>query len=162
MQARPSPIFGPPYERGTQWIALDVATDPEKMIVVPYRYSFESPLIDCSEAGNAMGILPSAGVRHRQPMHEPRHSAVGFRSEQKMPVVRHDAVRKKCNVAAPKGIREQGDERGVVSNVMKKHRAFSCSIDYVEYQTRRALSPSSRHDDGARQSRYPPVRASVL
>ena len=62
-----------------------------------------------------------------------------------MPMVRHDAVRKKCHVASLDRFLEQRDERRVVGRILKKHRAFGGSIEYVKHEPRGPFSHASRH-----------------
>ena len=62
-----------------------------------------------------------------------------------MTMVRHDAVRKKCNVAAVHRFLEQPDEGRVVARILEKNRAFGCSIEDMKDQSRGSFSYSSRH-----------------
>ncbi len=62
-----------------------------------------------------------------------------------MPMVRHDAVRKKRNVAPVHRFLEQSDEGGVVTRIFEKNRTFGCSVEYMEDQARGSFSYSSRH-----------------
>ena len=80
-----------------------------------------------------------------------------------MPMVRHDAVRKKCDVAAVHCFLEQADEGRVVERIVKKHGAFGCSVEYVKHQSRGSFPPSSRHGSIRKATSMPLARvASVL
>jgi hypothetical protein len=62
-----------------------------------------------------------------------------------MPMVRHDAVRKKCDLHPAGGLREEPFEGGVIARIMKKDRAFGRSVQDVKYKSWRSLPASSRH-----------------
>ena len=81
-----------------------------------------------------------------------------------MPMVRHEAVRKKCHVASLHGFLEQPDEGGAIQRIFKKHGAFGGSVEYVKHQPRRPLSHTSRHEGLSEATPMPQawVVASVL
>jgi len=80
-----------------------------------------------------------------------------------MPMVRHDAVRKKCDVAAVHGFLEEADEGRVIERIFKKHGAFGCSVEYVKDQSRGSFPSSSRHGAIRKATSMPLARiASVL
>lgn len=62
-----------------------------------------------------------------------------------MPMIGHDAVRKKCNVDALDGFLEQVFKCEVVLGVMEKKRAFGRSIENVKHHSGGAFPASSRH-----------------
>ena len=76
-----------------------------------------------------------------------------------MPMVRHDAVRKKLNVASVHRFLEQSDEGRIVARIFKKNRAFGCSVEDVEDQSCGSFSYSSRH--GAVHEATPVPRACI-
>ena len=62
-----------------------------------------------------------------------------------MPMVGHDAVRKKCDLHSADGIFKEPLEGGVVTGFVKKNSTFSRAIKDVEHKSRRALATSSNH-----------------
>ena len=115
------------------------------MRVAGNRNRFEASLVDCAETRNAMGILPAARMRCSQPVHEAGKGAVGLWSDDEMPMVRHDAVRKKCHVDALDGFFEQVFKREIVAGVMKEQRPFRRSIQHVKNHSCGAFPVPSGH-----------------
>jgi hypothetical protein len=134
-EAGPSPVFRMLDETRSKRIALDVSTDPEKVSVVADGNRFETSLIDCSLSIELADRLPSSRVRSREPVHEAGERSVHSWREQKMPVVWHDTVRKKRNVASSDGQPEDTFESLVVCGVLEKSRTFCGSVDDMEVQT---------------------------
>ena len=68
-----------------------------------------------------------------------------------MPMVRHQAVRKKCNVEAARGRDEDRLERAVVGVAVEKTALSGAAVHDVEDHPGREESMASRHDrdDGA-------------
>jgi len=62
-----------------------------------------------------------------------------------MPMVWHDAVRKKCNLVARDGFLQKALERGIVACIFEKSRAFGCPIEDMEDHSRFAFPFPSRH-----------------
>jgi len=80
-----------------------------------------------------------------------------------MPMVRHDAVRKKCYRVTPDGFFEHLFECRVVAGIVKEDGAFGCPVQYVKHQSRSSLSRPSRHDGSAEAILMPNrCRPSVL
>jgi hypothetical protein len=78
-------------------------------------------------------------------------------------MVGHDAVGKKCNVAARHRLLEEPKKGGVVRRTLEKNGAFGCPVEDMEHQTRGSFSCSSRHDAAVEAMRVPDrLRASVL
>jgi hypothetical protein len=65
-------------------------------------------------------------------------------------MVRHDAVRKNCDVHSADSIFEQLLERGVIAGSMKKNRTFGRSIENVENKAWRAFAAPSHHSHPAK------------
>ena len=62
-----------------------------------------------------------------------------------MPMVRHDAVRKKCDLPAADGLYQELLESGVIAGFVEKNRAFSRPIKDMEHNSWRSLTASSGH-----------------
>ena len=163
LQARPGPILRSFDQAGPYRVSLDVSADPEKMTIGADRNPVESPLIDCSESGLTVSVLPSPGVGGFEPVHEPGHRAVGLRSEQEMPMGGHDAVGKKCNPDPVNSFFEKPFECGIVAIALEEDRAFCGSIADMKDQSGLPLSSSSRHNRSTEATSMPtPRRMTVL
>ena len=62
-----------------------------------------------------------------------------------MPMVWHDAVRKKCDSVTRHGFLQEPLEGGIVACIFKKSRAFGCPIEDMKDQSRFAFPFPSRH-----------------
>ena len=78
-----------------------------------------------------------------------------------MPMVRHDAVRKNCNLYSADSILEQTLERGVIAGSMKKNRTFGRSIENMENKAWRAFAPPSHHNHLAEAIAVPKAAGGV-
>jgi hypothetical protein len=139
------------HHAGAQRITFDISTHPEEMAVGANRDRLESTLIDCAKAAKVPSILPSSGVRHREPVHKTREPPIGFRHQDKMPMVRHDAVGKKCDAGALHRFLEKRLEGRVIARILEKDGAFGCSIKDVKYDPRRSVPFPSWHSASVRQ-----------
>jgi len=144
-QARPRPLLCPPHEARPQGISLHVATHPQEMPIVAYRNGLEPSLVDCSLPIEAADRLPSSGVRGGEPVHEARQVTVDMGRQQKMPMVRHHAVRKERDATAGHGCGDDALEGRVVSPIFEKRGSFRGSVDDMEEQPSRRYAAPSRH-----------------
>jgi hypothetical protein len=133
------------------------------MTIVADWNPVESALIDCSKSWMTVSVLPSSRVSGLEPVHEPGHCAVGLRSQQEMPMGRHDAVGKKCNADPLDGFFEQLLECAIVAVILKENRAFCGSVADMKKQSGLTLSSSSRHSRSREATSMPTRRGeSVL
>ena len=66
-----------------------------------------------------------------------------------MPMVWHETVGKKCNVAARDRRSEEVFKRGVITRILKKDAASCAAIHDMEHNAGRRSAWSSRHDTHA-------------
>ena len=142
----PGPVFCTGHQRGTQRIAFDVPAHPEEMMVAGNRYSLEPPLVDRPLTVSATRRLPSTGMGRGEPMHKARQSPVGRGRQQQMPMVRHETVRKNCNVPTTDCTGENVLESRVILRMFEEHRAFCAAIQYVKHKTAAGDPWTSGHD----------------
>jgi len=126
-------------------------------MIVANRDAFEPPLIDCSKAGETVNVLPSSRMSGFQPVHESGQRTVGVWGQHKMPMVRHDAVRKYCHPDPRDGLLKKVLECLVVGSMIKKNGAFGCSIEDMEDEARLAFPFPSRHS-GSAEATWMPYR----
>jgi len=144
-EASPFPFLRSPNESSSQGVSFDISAHLEEMTSVPDRYRLVSTLIHRTLSLPAARRSPSKGVRHRQPVHEPRDPVAAICRSDEMPMVWHDAVRKKRRVLSFNGLLQNLDEGGVLVRIVEKCEALCRSIEQVERNLPRGVTVSSGH-----------------
>lgn len=72
-----------------------------------------------------------------------------------MPMIRHDAVRKKCDVLSIDGSAQHVLERVVIPDVVKQTRLFRSSVDDVKYEAGSGHTRAPWHDGVINASAVP-------
>jgi hypothetical protein len=91
-QAAPAPVFGPLRKAGRKGVSFDIATHAMQMPIVLHRKRFETPLIEMSTPNGLFTEVVSLRVGQSEPSDESRQVSILPWPQDKMPVIRHDAV----------------------------------------------------------------------
>jgi hypothetical protein len=78
----------------TQCVALHIPTDDEEMIIVLYRKTLVSLLVNMAQSAGVIMSMIAHGVGAAHPAHEPTHLAVHKRTQDEVIVIGHQLVRK--------------------------------------------------------------------
>ena len=87
------PLLGPLGQRGADRIPLDITDHCQQMLVALHRERLEPTLVQMAIAHRPVGHSPPHRVRVRQPAEVIGDLAVSLGPDDKVPVVREDAVR---------------------------------------------------------------------
>ena len=79
------------HQANAESVALDLAAECLEVAVVLDKERLEPSLVEATRPGGMTVGMPSLGVGHGQPAHEPRQVAVAPGPKHEMKVVGHDA-----------------------------------------------------------------------
>ncbi len=113
--AGPAPVRCPRHKSGTQRVPLHVPADDAEVTVLLNRKALEPSLVQRSSPGRVMVRVPTLGVRHRQPAHILRQFSILARPQNKVPMVRHEAVCQQTGAGPLLGLKQHLFERLVIS-----------------------------------------------
>jgi hypothetical protein len=99
-----------------------------------------------------MGELPATSVGGGYPVHELRQVSIGMRGNHQMPVVRHKAVREKCDLSLSKSFMKYFLKRQIVAIAGEDRRALGRAIHDMKEQARCRMAPPARHDTAHRKT----------
>jgi hypothetical protein len=144
-QAAPRPVLCTRDKTRPECVALNVATESQKVRVTGHRKGFVPPLIDVARAGRPSICVPSFAVGRGQPRHERRQFAVSSRPQDQMEVVWHEAVRQTPHGDSLLGLAKHLLERAVVSGSIEKPESADASIQHVKHNSSRSNPLSIWH-----------------
>ena len=149
-ETAPGPVLRAPDQRRSARVPLDVAADPQEVMVSLDGNVFEATLVHCALARRARVHPPPSRVGRLQPLHRARQRSLGWRRDDEMPMVRHEAVRKKRNAEFFDGDGKERFERVVITCRFEKQAFSRPAVDNVEDVPSGSPSPVSGHAaDGA-------------
>jgi len=146
-QAGPTPILGAFDQVRPQRVTLDITGNRQEMRVFLDREALEPALVQVANANLPVVLLPSARVRHRQPLHEPAELSVLLRGQKQVPMIRHQAVRKQLNRLSFEGIRHDPLERGKILILLEDAASPDATIKHVEGDTGGRLACGAWHGE---------------
>ena len=111
------------------------------------RERLESSLIEVPGPRGVMTGVPSHCVGVSQPSEKARHLVVGKRSNDKVPVVWHQAVGKNRKRFMPQGLHQHFRECFIIPRVLEQREPGNPAIEHVVAETCGAESRSARHFD---------------
>jgi len=153
VQTRPAPILGSGDQTLPQCVSLDIPAHAPYGHILLHRNSLESSLIHGAPTARAVSSIPPIRMRALEPMHAPRKFFNAFANNNKVPVIRHQAVRDYFHFEPKECFANDSDERGVIRISLEKDRAPDRPIHHVKDGPLKAAPQTSRHKiDSAMQT----------
>lgn len=112
-QARPWPVLGSFHEVGAPRVALDVTKDGQQVVILDEEGTV-SPLVHAPRRSVVMASIPP-NVSREQPVHPSTHVLVTPRPQDKVKMVRHEAVGEHSHRNASTRLLDEIFERPVVA-----------------------------------------------
>jgi hypothetical protein len=131
-ETAPRPVLRPAHEPRTQRVALDVAAGAHQDIKRVDRMALESTLIYGTLSDCPAAVTPSDAMGNGYPVQEFRQLEGTVRTQDQMPVIRENAVRKQADRMTCQALSQDRQKRAIVIRSREDVRLADAAIVYME------------------------------
>ena len=144
-RAAPAPVLRPLGERWPHGVALDVAQHRQQMPVLLNWKALEPSLIQMPMPHSGVCVLPTLGVRERQPSHEGGQLAIFLRPQHQMKMIGHQAPGEDADRHALVCLGKHLFESDVILVLLEQPQSAIGAIEHVIDQSARSFSGDAGH-----------------
>jgi hypothetical protein len=131
-ETAPRPVLRPAHEPRTQRVALDVAAGAHQDIKRVDRMALESTLIHRTLADRPAAVTPSDAMGNGYPVHQLRQLEGTVRTQDEMPVIRENAVRKEADRMTCQTLSQDRQKRAIVIRSGEDVRLTDAAIVHMK------------------------------